>query len=67
MGVCSLTAEQDAAVRFVCTNWLNYAALHGGTYEGEVCVALKGTEVYWLEQNFVEELCYFLQEAHKIG
>ena len=50
-GVCNLTAEQDAAVRFVCTNWLNYAALHGGTYEGEVCVALKGTEVYWLEQN----------------
>lgn len=46
-----LTSEQETAFLSLCTTWLNYAATLGGSYQGEICAGIKGTDVYWFEQN----------------
>ena len=50
-GVGSLTSEQETLLLDACTAWLDYAATLGGTYEGEICTGIKGTDIYWFEQN----------------
>jgi hypothetical protein len=50
-GVGSLTSAQETLLLDACTAWLDYAATLGGTYEGEVCTGIKGTDIYWFEQN----------------
>jgi len=50
-GIASLTLAQETLLLDACTTWLNYAATLGGTYEGEICTGIKGTDIYWFEQN----------------
>lgn len=47
----TLTQEQESIVTALFNNWLNYTATLGGTYQGCITTGLKGTEVYWYEQN----------------
>jgi len=47
----SLTSAQETAFIPLCTTWLDYAKTLGGTYQGEICAGIKGTDVYWFEQN----------------
>lgn len=46
-----LTSEQESVFLPLCTAWLDYAKTLGGTYQGEICAGIKGTDVYWFEQN----------------
>jgi hypothetical protein len=50
-GVGALTSAQETLLLDACTTWLDYAATLGGTYEGEICTGIKGTDIYWFEQN----------------
>jgi len=50
-GVGDLTSSQETLLIDACSTWLDYAATLGGTYEGEICVGIKGTDLYWFEQN----------------
>ena len=47
----TLTTAQETAFLSLCTTWLDYAKTLGGTYQGEICAGIKGTDVYWFEQN----------------
>jgi len=47
----SLTTAQENAFLPLCTAWLEYAKTLGGIYQGELCAGIKGTDVYWFEQN----------------
>ena len=47
----NLTSAQETAFLSLCTTWLDYAKTLGGTYQGEICAGIKGTDVYWFEQN----------------
>ena len=47
----TLTSLQETAFLSLCTTWLDYAKTLGGTYQGEICAGIKGTDVYWFEQN----------------
>ena len=47
----TLTEEQESIVTPLFNNWLNYAATLGGSYQGCVTTGLKGTNLYWYEQN----------------
>lgn len=50
-GVGNLTSSQETLLLNACTTWLDYAKTLGGTYEGEICAGIKGTDIYWFEQN----------------